>query len=285
MKHLLLSVFTLLTVTLFAQKGNFKLDKEYTISKTGTIDLRSSDADVFITGSNRSTAHIKIERTIDSKGVVWGEGEFLVNVEEENGNLIIRERQENYRVGVIGYYREVYKIEIEVPAGVSLKINGDDGDYLIKNIGGAISLDVDDADAELRECTGNKFSFRLNDGDILMDRGAGELDVNADDADVTIRNANFSSIEADINDGDLTIETSLDSNGNYSLNSEDGSIVLKITKGGGSFDIRHEDGRVITEGNFSSVDRDEEHTRLSLANGNAKVYIRTSDGGVRVSAL
>jgi hypothetical protein len=111
-----------LSISLFAQHGNFKLDKDYTISKTGTLDLRSSDADVFITGSDRSTAHVKIERTVESKGVVWGDEEFSVDVNEEEGNLIIRERQQNVRVGVIGYYRENYKIDIQVPIGVSLKI-------------------------------------------------------------------------------------------------------------------------------------------------------------------
>src|SRR5688572_28937881 len=174
MKKAFLIPLALCMTPLFAQNGNFKLDKDYSIGKTGTIDLRSSDADVFITGSDRSTTHLKIERTVESKGVVWGDEEFTVNVTEENGNLIIRERQENVRVGVIGYYRENYKIELQVPSGVSLKVQGDDGDYFIKNINGSISMDIDDADAELYSCTGSKFWFRIDDGDIVMDGGKGE---------------------------------------------------------------------------------------------------------------
>jgi len=284
-KYSFAMVFTMLTVVLFAQKGNFKLDQEYTISKTGAINLRSSDAKVFVTGSDRSTAHVKIERSIVSKGFVWGNEDFSVNVEEENGNLIIREREGGIRVGVIGYYHESYKIEIEAPPGVSLTIQGDDGDYFIKNINGSIVLDMDDADAELQGCSGNKFFFRLDDGDISMDRGQGELEIVADDADVEIRNAQFTVIRAEVDDGDLNIETSLSSNGNYSFDSEDGAIILNITSGGGTFDIRHDDGRVVTEGNFRSLQKDEDQTRLLLADGSAKVNIRLDDGRVKLSAL
>jgi Putative adhesin len=284
MKKLILVVFTLFSVTLFAQKGNFRLDKEYSIGKMGTVDLQSSDAKVFITGSNRNTAHVKIERTVTSRGIVWGDENFSVDVKEENENLIIRENHGGVRVGVIGSYNESYKIEIEVPTGVSLTLDGDDGDYFIKNVNGSILLDIDDGDAEIRNCLGNKFSFRLDDGDIIMDQGQGELDLRADDGDVEIRNAKFTSIHAEMNDGDLIIETSLSSSGNYFLDTEDGTIALNVTSGGGTFDIRHDDGRVVTEGNFKSIERDEDQTRFSLADGSAKVNIRLNDGKAKISA-
>ena len=279
-----LLTFMVLSISVFAQTGNFKLDKDYSISKTGTLDLRSSDADVFITGSDRTTAHVKVERTVESKGVVWGDESFSVDVNEENGNLLIRERQESVRVGVIGYYRENYKIEIQVPLGVSLKIHGDDGDYFIKNVNGSISMDIDDADAELSACAGTQFSFTIDDGDISMDGGQGELEIDGDDSDVKIRNGKFTSIHANMDDGDIRIETSLAGNGDYTIDSQDGSIVLNILGGGGTFDIRHDDARVITEGNFQSVQKDEERTKISLAGGSAKINIRLDDGSVRLSA-
>jgi hypothetical protein len=283
-KTAFLFVFTVLSISIFAQTGTFKLDKDYSISKTGTLDLRSSDADVFITGSARTTAHVKIERTVESKGVVWGDETFSVDIDEENGNLLIRERQERVRVGVIGYYREHYKIEIQVPLGVSLKIQGDDGDYFIKNINGAVSLDIDDADAELSDCTGTQFSFNIDDGDISMNGGQGDLEIDGDDSDIKIRNGKFASIRAEIDDGDLSIETSLAGNGNYSLDSQDGSIVLNILGGGGTFDIHHDDARVVTEGNFTSIQKDEDRTKVSLTGGSAKINIRLDDGSVRLSA-
>lgn len=284
-KYAPLLVLALLTSVLQAQHGNFKLDKDYSINKTGLVDLRSSDADVFITGSDRATAHVKIVRSVESKGVVWGDEDFSVTVEAEDGNLIIRERQENVRVGVIGYYRENYKIELAVPVGVSLKITGDDGDYFIKNINGSISMNMDDADADLSACAGNKFYFKIDDGDIVMDGGKGELEIEGDDSDVRIRNAAFTSIRADVDDGDLRIETSLATGGNYDFHEQDGSLEMNITGGGGTFDIRHDDARIVTEGNFKSIQKDEDHTKLTLANGSAKVNIRLDDGGVRLNAI
>ncbi len=267
----------------YCQDGNFHLDKTYKASQTGTIDLRSSDAKVFITGSNRLDVHIKIDRKITTKGMVWGGKEFTVEVEESNGSLAIREHENGGSVSVVGYYKEEYRIDIEAPNGMSLNIRGDDGDYFIKNINGAIALDMDDADAELVSCKGDRFKFSVDDGDIKMDQARGRLEVRADDGDVEIRNAAFTFIDADFDDGDFIVETSLADNGEYNIQAEDGSVAIMITKGGGEFYIRHDDGRVITEGDFDKVERSEDRTRLKLNSGTAKVTIRVDDGRVRLS--
>lgn len=267
----------------YCQDGNFHLDKIYKASQTGIIDLRSSDANVFITGSDRKDVHIKIERKITTKGMVWGGKEFSVEVEETNGGLSIRERENGSSVSIVGYYKEEYRIDIEAPNGMSLDIRGDDGDYFIKNMNGSIAMDIDDADAELVSCKGDKFKFSVDDGDIKMDQGRGHLEVRADDGDVEIRNAGFTFIDADLDDGDFIVETSLADNGEYDIQAEDGSVAMKITKGGGEFYVRHEDGRVITEGDFDTIERSEDRTRLKLNNGTAKVTIRVDDGKVRLS--
>jgi hypothetical protein len=100
-----------------------------------------------------------------------------------------------------------------VPEGVSLKVRGDDGDYFIKNINGALSLRLDDADAELTDCKGKEFNFFLDDGDVRMDKGKGSLHLNGDDTDITIYNGQFDEINANIDDGDLVIETTLSNTG------------------------------------------------------------------------
>lgn len=285
MKNLILTLFAVTFASnLFAGEGDFHLDKEYKIDKAGLLELQTSDAKVFITGSTRGTAHVKIDRTITAKGWTWGSDDFKVEVKEDNGNLIVQERQKGDHVAAIGYYMEVYRIEIEIPEGVSLKVRGDDGDYYIKNVNGAISLRMDDADAELAGCKGDHFEFRLDDGDIHMDQGRGSLEIDGDDADVEIYKANFTSIRADVDDGDLIIETSLANNGDYNIASQDGLISLNITGGGGQFEIRHDDGRVITEGAFKTLEDGEHETRLALANGTAKVNLKADDARVKLRA-
>jgi len=284
MKLTLSAVFAVLMVAANAQTkdGIFQLDRDYAMSPKGAVKVNTSDAKVFITGSNRSNAHVKIYRQVTTRGVVFGQEEFGVDVYEDEGNLVIREHSNSNVVGMIGYHYEKYEITLEIPEGASLQVRGDDGDYKIRNVDGRISLDLDDADVELSACSGDYFRFQLDDGDILMDEGRGSLDIDADDADVKITRAQFSSIIADVDDGDLEIETSLADNGEYRINAQDGLVALTITKGGGKFDIRHGDSRITTEGDWDQINRSDSQTQLVLANGSARVDIRSDDARVRL---
>ena len=59
------------------------------------------------------------------------------------------------------------------------------------------------------------------------------------------------------------METSLADGGQYYINGQDGLISLTILGGGGKFDIRHDDGRVITSGNFQE-EEDSEKTNHKM---------------------
>lgn len=285
MKTLLATGILLSSFSVLAQSdktGNFHLDKEFKMESAGVIHLSSSDAKVFIIGSSRSTAHVKIDREVTTKGLIFGEEKFTVDVTEQNGDLLIKERSGSTHVGMVGYYNENYTMNIEVPTGASLIIRGDDGDYFIKAVNGSIELDLDDADVELAGCLGSNFKIRLDDGDLRMDTGKGTLEVDADDADIVIKSASFEKIMADIDDGDFVIETALSENGDYYIDAQDGLISFTVLSGGGKFDIRHDDARVIAEGKFDTVEKSEDRTRLTLANGNAKVNIHADDARVRL---
>jgi hypothetical protein len=282
----ILFVFCLTTSVVFAQMKNrdYHIDKEYKIQSNGTLSLYSTDAKVSIVGSNRTTAHVKIDREVQTRGMVFGEEEFAINIEENNGSLEIKERSGSRSVGIVGYHYEKYTISIEVPIGVSLRVKGDDGDHIIRSINGSIEATLDDGDLELISCKGNEFKFRLDDGDIKMDEGKGTLEVNADDADIFIQKGSFSKIVADVDDGDFIVETSLTDNGDYFIDAQDGLISFTILGGGGKFDILHDDARVTTDGNFTMVEKSDDRTRLTLANGNAKVDIRADDARVKLTS-
>lgn len=286
MKNLLFLVLVLcVTGIAVAQDGEFHLDKIYKVNKNGTIDLSSSDAKVFITGSLRPDVRVKIDRKVDAKGL-WSSSreEFRVEIDELNGDLRIKEYQSSNQSGVITYYNEEYRIEIEAPEGMTLNIRGDDGDYFIKNVNGAISMSIDDADAQLNNCNGTKFSFRVDDGDVRMDKGAGSLMVEADDADVHVYKGKFTSIDAKLDDGELVVQTSLANNGDYRITCQDGFVSLDITDGGGEFEIRHDDGHITTNGNFKTTYESEDETRVTLAAGNARVSVRGDDTRIKLTA-
>jgi hypothetical protein len=285
MKQLTLLSLVLISSAAFSQStkmGDYNLDQQYKLDAKGTIYLTSSDAKVFITGSKRPTVHVKVERVVTTKGWVFGDESFAIDVTERDGNLSIKERSNSSHVGIVGYHYEKYTINIEAPEGASLVIKGDDGDYFINTVHGAVDLDLDDADVELTGCQGNDFRVRLDDGDLRMDTGKGTLEVDADDADVIIKNSSFSKISANLDDGDFVVETSLADAGDYFIDAQDGLVSLTVLGGGGRFDIRHDDARVVTEGNFSVVDKEEDRTRLTLASGNAKVDIRADDARVKL---
>ncbi|MGK7391713.1 MAG: DUF4097 family beta strand repeat-containing protein [Candidatus Cyclobacteriaceae bacterium M2_1C_046] len=282
----LLAALLIICFTSSAQDNEFHLNKTYKISPAGTIDLRSSDANIHITGSNRNDVHVKIDRVVEIDGLTWGDIDknFDVEVKEQNGDLLIAERNEG-SVTVMGSINEDYNIYIEAPIGVSLKLQGDDDDYIIQNINGSITLNADDGNAEFLNCGGKYFDFDLDDGDIKMDGAAGELRLNADDADIIIKNASFNIIEVDLDDADLLIETSLAANGKYEFNGDDSDFELVVISGGGKFDIRHDDGSVRSSKSFTVIEENEDRTILELGKGNAMIYFNTDDASIRLSAL
>lgn len=264
--------------------GDYHLDQNYKVAAKGLIKLTCSDAQVSITGSDRTDVNVKIDREVEIKGFYSGTDEFSVDIDEAGGNITIRERQNTAHFGIVGTYNERYTIKIQAPRGVSLVITGDDGDYTIESINGTIDADLDDADIELTNCNGDDFRFNVDDGDVKMDKGRGSLEIDGDDSNVDIRNAAFTKIDANMDDGDFMIETSLSENGDYFIDAQDGKIMFTVTGGGGRFDIRHGDGSVRADATFSAVEESEDRSRYTLANGNARIDIRADDASVRLAS-
>lgn len=282
MKNNLLLIAALFSSTLlFAQDGEFNLDESYAMNLSGTIVLKTSDADITISGSDRTDVRVKVMRKITTKGWTMGTQEFVVEVEERGGNLEIIERSSGSHISFVGYMSETYKIDIEAPRGVNLDLDGDDDDYFISNMDGSIVLDLDDGDADFKNCNGRDFSFDLDDGDIRMDKAAGRLSVRMDDGDLEIDNAAFSRIDATVNDGDIKLATTLDDDGDYYIRGDDAGIYIVTLGGGGRFDIRHDDSRVSSSNDFEIIREKEEETVLELAGGNAKFSIRADDSSIR----
>ena len=284
MKHILL-LLAFIPALAFGQEEDFSLDKEYSIATDGTLELSCSDAEVNITGSDRTTAHVIISRKVTTIGVVKGDRKFTVDVSEKDGDLIIREKQTGNVSMSFGSYNEDYTIDIEVPQGVSLRLEGDDGNLTVQRIDGAVAINNDDGDVRLQECQGSTFALTVDDGDIVMDQGQGTLSVNIDDGDITVKQGTFSTINVSADDGDVSLVTSLTDEGEYRVAVNDGEIDLQITEGGGAFDIRHDDTELDSSGPFTMVKSSDDRTQLTLPNGDAKVDLSIDDGHVELRAL
>lgn len=266
-----------------AQDREFHLDEVYEIDDDATLHMDTDDADITIIGAQRNDVHIVVDWKLNTTGIVRGDKVFRVEVSEHGGNLYIQQHEEG-NLNVIGSVNEEYTINVEIPVGMSLELRGDDDDYTIRNIEGAISLNNDDGDAHLINCSGSSFRFVIDDGDIRMEGGQGELEVTIDDGSFEVVEGNFSKIRASTDDGDLHIETSLSDNGNYDFDTNDADLVLNVLSGGGKFYIRHDDGSIRTEGGFNMIREEEHMMELSLPDGEASIQIRSDDAGIRLIA-
>ena len=278
-----LSILLLCTVTAEAQKNDeFTLDKTYALSQGGTISLDSDDANVTITGSDRQDVRVKVNYRMRVKGLSFGKWEeFEMIVEENEGNLNIYEKERDNGVKIMmGSSREEYEITIEAPRTANLELNGDDDNYRISSIDGAISVEADDADVELNDCNGERFTIRLDDGDFSSDGGSGSLDVEMEDGDVRVLNGNFSDIQIVSDDGDVDITTALTDGGNYRFEIDDGDLILNVAGGGGEFVIRHDDADISVSRDFEETMTDDDISIYTLPLGSAKVSIQSDDGDV-----
>ncbi|MFY0593780.1 DUF4097 family beta strand repeat-containing protein [Roseivirga sp.] len=285
-KLLFTSLFVLILATsqVSAQDDSeFNLDRVYKLAADGTVHMNTSDANIKITGSKRSDVHVDIQRTEVVRGIRSRRSSFDIEVEEKSGDLYITERTSRGVSIQIGSRRIDYEIEIEMPETGSLRIKGDDDDYVIRSVNGAISIETDDGDVELLDCNGDNFDIELEDGDLKMDGGRGTIYVKADDGDVDIRNGAFDRMELDAEDGSVSVETTLAKNGDYELVGDDASIDFTVLGGGGEFNVTKDDGRISASSDYDTIQKSERRSRLELPGGDAKVDIRIEDGRVRLS--
>ena len=273
----------LATNNLQAQKeGEFHLDQVYALGANGTVHLVSSDADVRITGTDRSDVHVKIDRFEQVNGIRSGRRRFSVEVEEKGGDLFIEERRSGSVSFSMGSFRTEYEIVIEMPSNGSLRVRGEDDDYIIKSIHGAISISSEDGDIDIYDTKSSNIDVRLEDGDLRLAGGTGRFYANSEDGDLDIRNAAFTELEIVIEDGNVSLETTLADNGVYDIRSDDANIEFTVLSGGGKFLISKDDGRVNSGMGFTVQEETDNRVLLSLPGGSADVEIRINDGRVRL---
>lgn len=269
-----------------AQDQEYNLDETYSISENGTIHLNSNDAEVTITGSDRSDVHVVVYHRVDTEGLsVDTSGEFDMNVESRGGDLYLREDDDLSHIVIAGSVNEEYRITIEAPRSVALNIEGDDDTYDISNISSKVKLNADDAEADLNGLQGNDFEFEMDDGSINMDQGRGRLKLDMDDGEYYVRRGNFSEIETEVDDAELEFTTSLADDGLYRFEMDDGDLELNISGGGGEFDIRHDDPDISVDDNFEEESSDEDRSVYRLPGGNASIEITTDDGDVALRVI
>ena len=279
-------LFLLMAIGLpgFSQQSiEYHLDETYPLKVNGTVYLSAHDATISIVGEDRQDIAVKVDYQVNSKGIEWGTREFYMEVTPADGNLYITEHRKGTK-GIVGYSSTEYNIIIKAPKGSSWDIKGDDDEYKIRTINGSISIVADDADVILKGCQGKQFYFDLDDGNISMDQAAGQLTSRMDDGNLEIANSSLETIDYRGDDGEVALQTSVGPNAMFKFIGDDAQYDIVITSGGGTFTIKHDDGRIDYDSNFRLMDKEEERLVLSLTGGRGKVVISGDDIKVNLSA-
>ncbi len=264
-------------------QSEFHLEETYQISNRGTLFLDSEDAEITITGTDRSDVYVKIDRIVKVKGVSTRNYQrFDFEVVERNGDLILKEKSESRINFMIGSISEDYTIELLVPTDISLNLEGEDDDYYIDNLGGELVIASEDGDANVRNYHGASFEFNTEDGDLVLEGGSGSIHIESEDGNVVVNNGQFDEIDVETEDGDVEFTTTLSNNGYYLFKTEDGDMELNFTGGEGTIEIIHDDSDIRTTEGFELVRDSEEKTVVKWGSGNSKVKVITEDGSIRI---
>ncbi|TYP93981.1 putative adhesin [Fodinibius salinus] len=280
-----ITICLLFSIQLNAQDSEYTLDETYQISSEGTVHLNSNDAEVSIKGTDRSDVHLKVYRKVDVSGLeIKSGGKFNIEVEKRDGDLMIRESDTENRT-VVGKVTKEYTITIKVPTTVGVDIKGDDDTYNIASVNGRIAVEADDTEIALKNVGGNDFYFDMDDGSITMDKAEGNLKLSMDDGNFEVDQAAFTKVDAQYDDGSVVLTSRLAQDGKYRFDMDDGDLKFKITGGGGTFDIRHDNPSLDIGNSFENIKIEDDRSQFKLPGGNANIRIITDDGTIDLRTM
>jgi len=289
------------TLTISAQK-DFELKESYPISSDGLLKLGTEDANIEIIGSDRTDVSVDIVRKI--RGNVKTNKEFDIKIKQENGNLVIQEKQSKSGMSYTTIRNGgsiTYEIKLLVPKTVALDLKGEDDDYLISNIHADISIKSEDGDITINDAVNSKIDVAFEDGDIDITNHSGSFKARAEDGDIKIMNSVLDLIDIRLEDGDvqtmntemvdvtiqsedgdISLKSTLNNNSEITLRTEDGSIDLSTEGEGYVASVKYEDGDVdFNKSDFSILEAEKHFRKLETKDsGQAKVSIRVEDGSV-----
>jgi hypothetical protein len=276
----LVTAACLVPISVFAE-DRFDLDETYPVAPDGTIELTTRDAKVTIVGSDRDDVHVEIHYLRKVVGVGFVGDAFSVDVSRSGSNLSIKEKRRDRIAVAAGVMRTRYDVLIEAPATVSLRVQGDDDDYEISDVHGAIVLEAHDGEIRLRNCRGRDFDLMFADGELDMDRGAGALRLRYDDGRADIRGATFDQVHAQANDGTLRLAGDLSQHGRYDFKLDDGDMDLQLGQAHGTFSFTFADGTLNLAGGSGNIDVAYDDGKASLSDvAFQQLRVRAHDGGL-----
>lgn len=251
-----------------------------------TLHLQHGDGDVEIRAGATQEIVIDVVYRREINGIGLGdESDFQVEMESSNGDVFVRERRDHgWSIGLRFSKLEEYVYRIELPAGVHLDLEGDDGDVHIEGVAGDLKLRLDDGDVDLRDSEFGRAVLVLEDGDVVAEACSGDFDLTLDDGDVAFRKVRTPTLVLRAEDGEIHLDLEARGAVDWRVRTDDGDVDFRLPR---TVDARvmlqTEDGRLRWRGlEHVQEDRDYGRARAVLGQGEGRIDVETDDGDVSV---
>lgn len=178
----------------------------------------------------------------------------------------------------------IESLTVRVPRGVQVReLDVDDGNAVVKNVAGDLTLSIDDANVDIGPLDG-ALSVNGGDADVTVDR-VDEFSAELDDGTVSM---NEPATIGDVRTDDGTVDLSVDGIADDSkVEADDGDVTVRLSS---SLDAtvlcNKNDGSVRVEGDiFDGVEYRSDQFRGRIGDGSDRLSISVDDGQVSLKPL
>ncbi len=203
-KLLTLAVLQMFVMHFFAQEVTFEKDYSFSVDATALLDVESVFTDVFITSwdKNKVSVHVyakteansesRAQKMMDRITISVGESKRGVNINVSfKGNNQSNDK-EKYDV----------RIEVKAPATMAFNFDCQFGDCIIPNWDGALDMDFQFGDLEMKNVTGNKCDIKLQYSDFDIGE-VNDLNITSSFSDVFIDRVDDLEIDSQYDDVEI----------------------------------------------------------------------------------
>ncbi len=239
----------------------------------------------------------------------WARGEMRVQAATSEGQLSLSISPRHVDIGTRGQsgLTNVERLEIHVPFGTRVQVNGGNGDIIVAGTRGPVDLTTFNGDIEVSEAAdrievktfngditaralNGRVSVNASNGDVEITDARGDVEVSTLNGDIGLRRIASSSVRAKTMSGRITYDGTVERTGEYSFNAFSGAIEMAIPANtGATLSVSTFSGTLdspdfpltLTPGTRSRESRGQSMT-FDLGGGGARISLESFSGEITI---
>ena len=250
------------------------------------VNIHTSDANVTIHTKDGAGVSVEVKEIGEQKGLFTGDRDPEVEFSRQGQQINISAFMKGLVGGIVWGNFEL-DVQVWVPRQSDIEVHTGDGDVILGPLAGRIEVNTRDGDITALGLKG-EIILASSDGDVEAGDLDGKLRLRTKDGDGQIA-GRFDVLAARSTDGDLDVTAIKGSSlvEPWSLESGDGRIGLRVPPDlKATLDARSRDGSLDVDLPVSIQGKIHRHRLQGDLNGGGPLLtLRSSDGGIRISAL